>query len=89
MAKTPYELRYELLMMAQSIITENLMNERIRLENDWGLEREKASIRLSNGETNVYLPPFPAVPKIDTKDVIELARKLNEFVSDNGEKTNV
>lgn len=80
--KTPYELRYELLTMAQSIITENLMNERIRLENDWGLEREKASIRLSNGETNVYLPPFPAVPKIDTDEVIALAKKLNEFVSD-------
>ena len=35
MSKTPYELRYNLLMMAQSIISENLMNDRIRLENDW------------------------------------------------------
>ena len=34
MSKTPYELRYDLLAMAQTIITENLMNERIRLEND-------------------------------------------------------
>lgn len=80
-SKTPYELRFELLTMAQAIITENLMNERIRLENDWSLEREKASIRLGNGETNVFLPPFPSVPNINTDDVITLAKKLNVFVS--------
>ena len=40
MSKTPYELRYELLLMAQNIITENLMNERIRLENDWNVKRD-------------------------------------------------
>lgn len=83
MGKTPYELRYELLAMAQSILTENLMNDRIRLENDWGLEREKASIRLSNGETNVYLPPFPNVPVLDPSKIVELAETLNKFVSKN------
>lgn len=87
-SKTPYELRYELLAMAQAIITENLMNERIRLENDWNLEREKASIHLSKGNMMATLPPFPAVPMIKTEDIIELAKKLNEFVSDNGDKTN-
>lgn len=84
MSKTPYELRYELLMMAQSIITENLMNERIRLENDWNLEREKASIALSQNKDAV-LPPFPNVPTIDVSQVIEMAKTLNNFVSNTGE----
>ena len=82
MGKTPYELRYELLMMAQSILTENLMNERIRLENDWNLEREKASIALSQNK-DVSLPPFPNVPNIDPQKIIDLAETLNKFVSKN------
>lgn len=85
MSKTPYELRFELLAMAQNIITENLMNERIRLENDWSLEREKASTRISNGDLNVYLPPYPTIPTINVNSVIALAKQLNEFVSNNGE----
>jgi hypothetical protein len=58
------------------------MNERIRLENDWGLEREKASIALSQGQ-NVDLPPFPSVPNMDAEAIIKLAEKLNGFVSKN------
>jgi|688.fasta_scaffold01135_1 hypothetical protein len=84
MSKTPYEIRFDLLAMAQSIITENLMNERIRLENDWNLDRERASIALSQNK-EVELPPFPNVPTIDPNQIIELAKKLNEFVSKTGE----
>lgn len=82
MGKTPYELRYDLLAMAQAILTENLMNERIRLENDWGLAREKASIALSQNK-DVEMPPFPNVPTIDPDKIIELAETLNKFVSKN------
>jgi len=84
MSKTPYEIRFDLLAMAQSIITENLMNERIRLENDWNLDRERASIALSQNK-EVVMPPFPNVPTIDPNQIIELAKKLNEFVSKTGE----
>ena len=84
MSKTPYEIRFDLLAMAQSIITENLMNERIRLENDWNLDRERASIALSQNK-EVELPSFPNVPTIDPNQIIELAKKLNEFVSKTGE----
>ena len=84
MTKTPYELRYDLLSMAQNIITENLMNERIRLENDWGLAREKASIALSQNK-DVDMPPYPDVPNIDVNSVIEMAKTLNNFVSNTGE----
>lgn len=82
MGKTPYELRYELLAMAQAILTENLMNERIRLENDWGLAREKASTAISQNK-DVEMPPFPNVPTIDPDKIIELAETLNKFVSKN------
>ena len=84
MNKTPYELRYDLLAMAQNIITENLMNDRIRLENDWGLAREKASIALSQNK-DVDMPPYPDVPNIDVNSVIEMAKTLNNFVSNTGE----
>lgn len=80
MTKTPYEIRLELLAMAQAIITEQTMNDRIRLENDWGLAREKASIALAAG-ADVTLPPFPEVPKISEKAIIKMAEKLNAFVS--------
>lgn len=88
MSKTPYEIRYDLLAMAQAILTENLMNERIRLENDWGLAREKASIAMSDGKENVEMPKFPDVPKINPDDIMELAKKLNVFVSNTGENKN-
>jgi hypothetical protein len=81
MTKTPFEIRLELLAMAQSILTEQAMNERVRLENDWSLAREKASIALSNGDMNVSLPPFPAVPNISSDKIIALAERLNNFVS--------
>jgi hypothetical protein len=83
MSKNPYEIRLELLAMAQSIITEQAMNDRIRLENDWGLAREKASIQLSSGDTKIDLPPFPEVPKISEDAIIKMAEKLNAFVSKN------
>lgn len=82
MGKTPYELRYELLAMAQSILSEEMMGERMRLENDWSLEREKASIALSqNKET--FLPPYPKMPALDPQKIIDLAETLNKFVSKN------
>lgn len=84
MAKTPFEIRLELLAMAQSIISDQIMNDRIRLENDWSLERERASIQLSKGYTDVKLPPFPAVPKVDSETIIALAERLNAFVSKAG-----
>lgn len=84
MNKTPYELRYELLLMAQSIITENLMNERIRLENDWNVKRDLVVEAASRGVASV-VPPFPNVPNIDVNSVIEMAKTLNIFVSKTGE----
>jgi hypothetical protein len=83
MTKTPYELRYELLMMAQSILTEQNMNERIRIENDWNIQCEKTR-RLHDKGRDAEFPAFPFVPIFDEAQVIAMAEKLNEFVSNNG-----
>lgn len=77
MTKTPYELRYDLLAMAQSILSEQNMNERIRIENDWNMECD--IIRTKGG----HFPKFPKVPQYDADQVIAMAEKLNEFVSRN------
>ena len=87
MSKTPYELRYDLLAMAQAIITENLMNERIRLENDWNVKRDLVMEATSRGIAST-VPPFPSIASIDVNDVIEMAKTLNNFVSNTGENKN-
>ena len=83
MSKTPYEIRLELLSMAQGILMEQSMNERIRLENDWNMKCE--GVRAKGGT----FPPFPDVPVVTSENVIALAEKLNGFVSNNGEHKNV
>ena len=59
------------------------MNERIRLENDWNMECDK----LRRFETPNF-PKFPNVPNIDVNSVIEMAKTLNNFVSNTGENKN-
>lgn len=83
MTKTPYELRYDLLSMAQSILTEQNMNERIRLENNWNMECDKARNIAERTNGAPAFPEFPKVPQYDAADVILLAEQLNEFVSKN------
>ena len=85
MSKTPYELRFELLQMAQSILIENLMNERMRLENDWNMSCEKARSYSELMHTALDFPAFPNVPKITEEDIIHVAKTLNEFVSNTGD----
>lgn len=75
MSKTPFEIRLDLLAMAQSILSEQNMNERLRLENDWHARCETAR---SNSDR---VPPFPLVPQYNEDQVIAMAEKLNAFVS--------
>lgn len=63
----PFEIRLELLKLAQQIESERVMTERIRLENDWHANSEKY--------------PFPEVPAVSVDDVIKTAETLNAFVS--------
>lgn len=85
MSKTPFEIRLDLLAMSQSILSEQNMNERVRLENDWGLLHEKASIALAKGE-DITMPAFPKIPQYNVDEVIEMAKKLNDFVSNSPTK---
>ena len=82
MTKTPYELRFDLLAMAQSILSEQNINARIKIENDWNMACEKARMMNDKGR-DAEFPPFPSVPCYDETEVVALAQKLNEFVSKN------
>lgn len=85
MTKTPYELRFELLSMAQSILSEKTMNERIKVENDWNMLCEHARSVGEINHTAPYFPTFPDISVVTETDIIEMAKKLNEFVSNTGE----
>lgn len=82
MNKTPYEIRYDLLTLAKHILSEQCMNERIRIENDWNAKCEM--IRNSNlTGKQIDFPLFPAVPMITADKVVAMAEYLNTFISKN------
>lgn len=81
MSKTPYEIRLELLSMAQNILSENMYAERNRLENDWQFLREIAIEGIRSGNQFAQAVPYPTLPTISSDEIIALATKLNEFVS--------
>lgn len=85
--KTPYELRFDLLNFAQNILNEKMFAERQRLENDWNARRELLMINAHNQENALDLKaePFPTLPSIDPDELIQLARKFNEFISTGNE----
>lgn len=85
MGKTPYEIRYELLMMAQSILNEKVMNERIKIENNWNMQCDAARVSADLTHMTPSFPAFPNIPVITEEDIIQTANKLNEFVSKTGE----
>ena len=75
-AKTPFEIRLQLLELAQSILNDQNWTERSRLENDWNTARE---IVLTTKKGKV--PSAPKLPVVSEDDIILLAKRLNEFVS--------
>lgn len=81
MSKTPYELRHELLMMAQGILSEQNINERIRIENDWNMKCEQIRFNAERHGDALIFPDFPKVPQYDARLIIAVANQLNEFVS--------
>lgn len=83
--KTPFELRFDLLSLAQGILTDKAIAERQRLENDWNTKRELLMIMAHQQENlkDVDIEPFPEMPSVNADEVIDLAKKLNDFVSKN------
>lgn len=88
--KTPFELRFDLLNLAQSILSEKAFVERQRLENDWNVRRELLMIDAHNQEklSSITPEPFPVMTSVNADEIIELARKLNDFVSNSGDNKN-
>jgi len=75
MSKTPFEIRLELLTLAKDILSEKTFAERNRLENDWFVKRELCVSQ------NKDAPPFPKSPTVNEDEITDLAKKLNDFVS--------
>ena len=71
MAKTPYEIRLELLKLAKDILTEPIISTRDNLLQQYFIERESTG--------NTKLPTLPDYPS--SVDVIKEAEKLNAFIS--------
>lgn len=81
MAKTPFEIRLDLLQLANVMLSDRTFAERQRLEQDWNTQREHAFSDLSHKPSIEELPQFPWLPAVDPDEVIELAKKMNDFVS--------
>jgi hypothetical protein len=89
--KTPFELRFDLLSLAQGILNEKAFAERQRLENDWSFRRDlmMADAHTQGDKISELKPePYPVMPAVNADEIIELAKKLNEFVSNSGDTKN-
>jgi hypothetical protein len=72
MSKTPFEIRLDLLNLAQSILSDSVWAQRAPLENDWSFAKENKQSTL----------PFPKIPSATAEEIIETARKLNTFIGE-------
>ena len=71
MSKTPYEIRLELLKLANEVLLNPVFNKRSALEMEWSHKREH------NPQE-----PFPKMPDFPTTEsVIAEAEKLKAFVN--------
>ena len=70
MSKSPYEIRLELLKLANEVLLNPVFNKRSSLEMEWSAKRE------SNPSE-----PFPAMPDFPTtENIIAEAERLKAFV---------
>jgi hypothetical protein len=82
MSRTPYEIRFDLLSMANGILMDAKMLEQNEKENKWSLEKELFLIKIHNNSVFGAEPPRPPkMEPIEEKDIIALAERLNDFVS--------
>jgi len=73
---TPFEIRLELLKMAQGLLLEEYHSNKDRLTNEWHVKVESAKL---NGQAIPEHPAFPAYPT--ENEIITKAQTLNGFVS--------
>ncbi|NDG30787.1 hypothetical protein EB118_12020 [bacterium] len=73
---TPFEIRLELLKMAQSMLEHDYFAKRERTHNDWQVKVENAR---HSGMIPPEHPDFPSYPS--ESEIITKATTLNGFVS--------
>lgn len=74
-AKTPFEIRLDLLNLAQSILSDKVWADRNRIERDYDAMKEQCLTQ------NKTIPSCPQMPVVNEDDIITLSKKLNDFVS--------
>jgi hypothetical protein len=73
---TPFEIRLELLKMAQGMLSDDYYGKREQISNDWST---KCDTSRNKGEDPPDHPGFPPYPS--ETDIITKAQVLNGFVS--------
>lgn len=73
---TPFEIRLELLKMAQGMLSDDYYGKREQISNDWST---KCDTSRNKGEDPPDHPGFPPYPS--EADIIAKAQVLNGFVS--------
>jgi hypothetical protein len=74
MSLNPYEIRLELLKLAQHSLNEKIYNARQGLMDEFHANRDN--------NASAHFPKLPEMPT--TEDIIAEAKKLNNFVTDPG-----
>ena len=72
----PFEIRLDLLKIAQGMLSDDYYGKREQISNDWQMQCEAAKIK---GETPPSHPGFPPYPS--EIEIIAKAQVLNGFVS--------
>jgi hypothetical protein len=76
MSKTPYEIRLEVLKMAQEIEMQHYYSKQERLMNNWQIQIETARLR---NETPPEIPDMPEFPTHES--ILKKAGSLSEFIN--------
>jgi len=80
--KTPYEVRLEVLKMAQDTELQHFYANRENQMNRWQTAVETARIKSQEP------PEMPAMPEFPTEEsIVKKAQFLSEFIDNNGKKT--
>jgi hypothetical protein len=81
MSKTPYEIRLEVLKMAQDTEMQNFFANREALINNWQIQVETARLK------NEMPPAMPEMPQFPTQEaVVSKAQFLGEFINNSDKK---
>lgn len=82
MSKTPYEIRLEVLKMAQDVETQHYYANRENLMQNWQVQVDTAR---ASGGVPPAMPVIPAFPSEQT--IVSKAQFLGEFINNSDKKS--